>query len=127
MAKFEMLMEEPLDKKIKNAHLAGFFFGYSQCSRMIFMGIIFWIGSVVILNFGYPPEDVYMSINILMSATMGAGVSMANIPSIGRAKASAKKIFTVVDEKSTLDVRDSSKALNKEIMHGEIKFNNVNF
>ena len=71
------------------------------------MGIIFWIGSIVIINFGYPPEDVYLSINVLMSATMGAGVSMANIPSISRAKASAKKIFTVIDEKSTLDVRNS--------------------
>lgn len=86
------------------------------------MGIIFWIGSIVILNFGYAPDDVYLSINILMSATMGAGVSMANIPSISRAKASAKKIFTVIDEKSTLDVRDSSNAIHKEVVHGEIKF-----
>jgi hypothetical protein len=39
---------------------------------------------------------------------MGAGVSMANIPSVGRAKASAKKIFNVIDEKSTLDVRESA-------------------
>lgn len=27
--KFEVLMEGPLDKRIKNSHLAGFFFGYS--------------------------------------------------------------------------------------------------
>jgi hypothetical protein len=77
---------------------------------MIFMGIIFWIGSVVILELGYDPESVYMSINILISAAMGAGVSMANIPSVSRAKASGRKIFSFIDEKSTLDVRDSTNA-----------------
>jgi ABC-type multidrug transport system fused ATPase/permease subunit len=60
--KFEILMEEPLNKNVKNAHIAGFIFGYSQSSRMIFMGIIFWIGSVVIVQWGYAPEDVYIAI-----------------------------------------------------------------
>lgn len=27
--KFEVLMEEPLNKRVKNSHIAGFFFGYS--------------------------------------------------------------------------------------------------
>ena len=51
-----------------------------------------------------------MSINVLFSATMGVGLAMSNIPSIGRAKESAKIIFGIIDEKSTLDVRDGSKS-----------------
>jgi hypothetical protein len=47
---------------------------------------------------------------------------MSNIPSVGRAKESAKKIFNVIDEKSTLDVRDVSNAVKTEIAQGEIKF-----
>jgi hypothetical protein len=41
---------------------------------------------------------------------MGAGMSMSNIPSVVKAKASANKIFEIIDEKSTLDVRDAEKA-----------------
>lgn len=74
------------------------------------MGLIYYLGSIVILKWHYNAESVYMSINILMSAIMGAGISMANIPSIGRAKSSARKIFSVIDEQSTLDVRNASKS-----------------
>jgi hypothetical protein len=35
---------------------------------------------------------------------------MSNIPSVGRAKASARKIFSIVDEKSNLDIRDAEKS-----------------
>jgi hypothetical protein len=37
-----------LNVKIKNAHIAGVFFGYSLASRMIFTGVIFSLGVVVI-------------------------------------------------------------------------------
>lgn len=41
-------MQGPLNVKIKNAHVAGVFFGYSLASRMIFTGVIFSLGVVVI-------------------------------------------------------------------------------
>lgn len=108
--KFEALMEDPLNRRIKNAHIAGFAFGYSVCNRMIFMGIVFYIGSITIGKWGYDPESVYLCINVLILASMGTGMAMSNIPSIGRAKASAKTIFDIIDEKSTLDVRDGHKS-----------------
>jgi ATP-binding cassette, subfamily B (MDR/TAP), member 1 len=125
--KFKQLNTGPYLQKIKNAHLAGIMFGYSQASRMIYMGLIYYLGSVVILKWKYNPEMVYMSINILMSAVMGAGISMANIPSLGRAKASARKIFSVIDEKSTLDVRDAANSAIQKVERGEIIFKNVSF
>ena len=108
--KFHDLMLLPLNNKIKNAHLAGFFFGYAQASRMIFLGLIFWLGSVVIKQFNYDPQSVYLCINVLISASMGAGMSISNLPSIQRAKSSARKIFKVIDEKSELDVREGKKS-----------------
>lgn len=57
----------------------------------------------------------------------GAGMSMSNIPSIQRAKASAKTVFEVMDEKSELDVREGHLAPIQEVKHGEIKFVDVNF
>jgi hypothetical protein len=40
-SKFSDLMSEPLNRNIKNAHIAGFAHGYSNCSRMLFMAVIF--------------------------------------------------------------------------------------
>lgn len=108
--KFSYLMTEPLNNKVKNAHIAGFFFGYSQCCRIVFMGVILYLGTISIRTFGYDTESVYIVIQILLSASMGAGVAISNVPSVGRAKASARNIFAVIDEKSTLDVRDASKS-----------------
>jgi ABC-type transport system involved in Fe-S cluster assembly fused permease/ATPase subunit len=84
--KFESLLIEPSKRNIKNAHVAGIAFGYSQSSRMIYLGLVFWIASVVIRKWHYKPQDVYMAIQIIFSAAMGAGVSMSNIPSVSKAK-----------------------------------------
>lgn len=84
-SKFSDLMSGPLETNVKNAHISGFAHGYSQCARMIFMGIIFWIGSIMIIKYDYPPKDVYICINVLMHAAMGVGMSLSNIPSLKRA------------------------------------------
>jgi len=43
--KFEDLLVEPNQRRVRNAHIAGFFFGYSAGSRIIFIGLVFWIGT----------------------------------------------------------------------------------
>ena len=45
-----------------------------------------------------------------VAGAMGAGVATSNIPSIGKAKQSASQIFKIIDEISTLDVRDGHKS-----------------
>lgn len=58
---------------------------------------------------------------------MGAGVAMSNVPSVQKAKESAGNIFTIIDEKSTLDVREQRPGMKTKIEHGEIVFSDVNF
>jgi ATP-binding cassette, subfamily B (MDR/TAP), member 1 len=70
---------------------------------------------------------IYTSIWVLFSAVMGAGVSMSNVPSVGKAKASANSIFAIIDEKSTLDVRVSNKAPKQDVKEGSIEFRDVSF
>jgi ABC-type multidrug transport system fused ATPase/permease subunit len=77
---------------------------------MIYMGIVYYIGTICIRNWGIGAKNVYLCINVLMQGIMAASVSMSNIPSMGRAKASARKIFSIVDEKSKLDIRDAEKS-----------------
>lgn len=125
--KFSDLMEKPMNTNIKNAHLAGLAHGYSQCSRMLFMVIIFVSGNIMMRDYGYKPQDVYMAINVMMHAAFGIGMSMSNIPNVKRAKEAAGDIFSIIDEKSTLDVRDSKNAKFQRVEKGEIELKDVTF
>lgn len=125
--RFQQLLEEPSRKKVKNAHLGGFFFGYSNCARMLFLGIVFLIGSWLVREYSSEANDIYMSIYILFSTCMGAGIAMSNVPSVQKAKSSAMNIFNIIDEKSTLDVRELSSKGIKTISEGKIEFKDVNF
>lgn len=46
----------------------------------------------------------------MFTALAGASMSFSNVPSVSIAKASANTIFSIIDEKSTLDVREGHKA-----------------
>ena len=67
-------MQEPLNARIVYAHKAGLLFGFAICVRMVFWGLIYYIGSIVIQNYGYEPMPVFLSMYVLINATMGAGV-----------------------------------------------------
>lgn len=127
VSRFQQLLEEPSRKKVKNAHLGGFFFGYSNCARMLFLGIVFLIGSWLVREYSSEANDIFISIYILFSTCMGAGIAMSNVPSVQKAKNSAINIFSIIDEKSTLDVREHSGKGIKTISEGKIEFKDVTF
>mmetsp|Transcript_9302 Transcript_9302/g.12649 ORF Transcript_9302/g.12649 Transcript_9302/m.12649 type:complete len:331 (+) Transcript_9302:868-1860(+) len=104
--RFEQYLVEPSRKKVRNAHFGGFFFGYSNCARMLFLGIVFYCGSWLVQEGYGTSEEIYLSIWILFSTCMGTGIAMSNVPSVQKAKASAGNIFAIIDEKSSLDVRE---------------------
>ena len=52
LEKFDALLEEPVMSGIRQAHYAGFFFGYSNCVRFLFIGIVFYIAAFFIRNYG---------------------------------------------------------------------------
>lgn len=91
---------------MRKAHIAGFFLGYSQASLNLFVGSVFFVGSLVILKWGYSPADIFVCVCTVFTAIMGAGGAIANTPSFGKARQSASKIFKIIDENSTLDVRE---------------------
>ncbi len=125
--KYEQLLDEPASKRIRTSHIAGFFFGYSQAARMVFVGVVFYLGTLAIRKMGQKSDDVFISIWILFSCAMGAGSSMSNVPSVNKAKQSAGKIFEITDERSTLDVRSATDTQIKEVKEGKIEFKNVDF
>lgn len=122
VAKFEEFLVEPSRRKQKNAHIGGFFFGYSNCSRMLFLGLVFYIGSKLVRNGTGDSDKIYISIWILFSTCMGAGIALSNVPSVQKAKNSASNIFEIIDDPSTLDVRQQSNNKIKTIEAGSIEF-----
>lgn len=100
----------PLEQNIKNAQKAGFYYGYSQCVRIIFIGFVFYIGTLLLGVTPRTPQQMFTAINIMQLASQSAGMAAANVPSMARARDSAKKIFAIIDEKSNLDVREGKKA-----------------
>lgn len=59
MDKYEALLAGPANKRIRNAHVAGIAFGYSICIRLIYIGIVFFIGSKFIITYELNPQDVF--------------------------------------------------------------------
>lgn len=127
ITRFEHLLVEPSKKHIRNAHCGGFFFGYSNCARILFLGLVFYFGSETVKKNKYETQNIYIAIMIIFSTCMGAGIAASNIPSIQKAKHSASKVFSIVDEASTLDIRDKSGKSIKEVSEGKIEFKDVTF
>jgi len=114
-------------RRVRNANLAGFFFGYSNCARMLFVGVVFWIGSEISRRYEQDTDRIYIAIWIIFSTCMGAGIAMSNLPSVQKAKASSKNIFGIIDEPSSLDVRKLAKNATFNVERGQIQFNEVTF
>lgn len=114
-------------QRVKNAHLAGIAYGYSICTRFIYIGTVFYIASKFTIDYNLNPKDVFLSIYIIFVTAMGAGFAMSAIPSATEAKESAAKIFHFIEDKSILDVRDYKEGKIQKVQNGTIEFKNVTF
>lgn len=116
----------PLYLRIKNAHIAGVAYGYSVCVRFIYIGVVFYIGSKFTMDYKLNPEDVFKSIYVIFTSALGAGFAMSAIPNATEAKESGNTIFSMIDEKSAIDVRDYDGKIAK-VDNGTIEFKNITF
>jgi ATP-binding cassette, subfamily B (MDR/TAP), member 1 len=125
LEKFDALLDAPNMHGIKNAHISGFYFGYSQCIRFIFVGIIFYISAEILYRYDEDQEQVYIGVYTLFVSALGSGISLSSAPSVGKAKAAASTIFAIIDEPSQIDTR--SEKGEKLIKRGEIQFKSTEF
>lgn len=98
-------------------------------ARIAFICLTYWAATKTSLtpSWGIPLKNVYYTVNIIFSAAMGAGTSMSNLPSVQKAKDSARKIFEIMDEPSKLDVRVQPLNAKNSVDHGRITFHNLSF
>ena len=62
MNRYNKLLQEPLKNGVKNAHLSGVLFGYSQFIRFAFIAFIFYIGSKFIIKYADNSKDLFIAI-----------------------------------------------------------------
>eukprot|EP00347_Sterkiella_histriomuscorum_P018560 403345051 len=125
MNRFDNLLEEPNKVGVRNAHLAGFWFGYSQCVRFFFLAFVFYIASIFIFDYGDKPDDTYIGLYILFVAAIGSGISISQAPSVSKAQNAASKVFNIIEEESKIDTRSTEG--ERIISDGAIELKNVQF
>ena len=59
MQTYENLLVGPKATRIREAHLCGIAWGYSQAVRFFFVGILFYIGSVFIVKYQLDFKNVF--------------------------------------------------------------------
>ena len=104
LERYAELLIIPRQAGIKRAHISGLFFGYSQAIRFVFIGIVFYMAAVFIKqNPSLDSEQVFTGCYVVFVGSIGAGVSISQIPSTARAKEAAKLIFGIIEEPSEID------------------------
>lgn len=132
LEKYYGLLEGPNLQGIKKAHISGILYGYSQSVRFIFVALSFYFAILILENSENPERDrrsVFTAVYIMFVGAIGSGVAVSQMPSLSRAKAAARKIFTIIKEDSQVDSRDVATIGGEanQITKGYIKLQNVSF
>lgn len=130
LEKYYRLLEEPNRQGIRRAHFSGLLFGYSQSIRFVFVALTFYFAALIIANgdlTGQAREDVFTGVYVMFVGAIGAGVSVSQMPSMSKAKNSARKVFGIIEEKSQIDPRTTAGLSSDPITQGNISLENVCF
>jgi ATP-binding cassette subfamily B (MDR/TAP) protein 1 len=73
---YETLLEIPNAKGVRNAHIGGLAYGYTNCTRYIFQGLIFYLSSLIIFKYHETAEDVYISVYLMLMSALGSGMQI---------------------------------------------------
>lgn len=62
MHKYERYLDKPQGMLYRNSVISGFFFGLSQIITYITFGILFYIGTIFMRNYGVTLLDVFTAV-----------------------------------------------------------------
>lgn len=62
---------------VRKAHISGFFFGYSQYAKFGMIGIMFYLSTLVMLNYKLNPIDVYTAVYVIFIGSIGTGFNLS--------------------------------------------------
>ena len=96
--RYDDMLQEPSSQRMCNAHIAGAAFGYSLCIRFVYIGVVFYVGSIFIREMTLNSQNVYLAVLVIFTSALGAGSAMASVPNAASAFESATRIFKIIDD-----------------------------
>lgn len=113
---------------VRQSNKAGAYYALGQSGRVLYISLIFVLAiEFLVYRWEVDPTDVFTANYLLFFTFMSIGGQAANVPSVGKAKAAAIPVFSIIDEVSELDVRKPEGRDIKTIEHGKIEFKNCYF
>lgn len=104
--KSDKLELKPAKKLIANSHVSGLRLGLALAGRTIFLLLGFYMGLKFSLEyFGGDVEEILVSTVLLFFVFFYVGLKTGEWPSSEATHDSAVAVFSIIDEKSTADVR----------------------
>ena len=64
---------------------------------------MFYIAAVFTRKYSLNSQQVYSGCYVVFVGSIGSGVSISQLPSISKAKESARKVFGVIEDESKID------------------------
>ena len=125
LSKYAELLKVPHQTNIKTAHVSGLFFGYSQSIRFVYIGFVFFVAAVFVNRYGLDRETVFTGCYVVFVGAIGSGVSLSQMPSVARAKQSAKTVFGIIEEPS--EINPNQQGVEPKELTGSIVFRNLYF
>ena len=118
------LLVVPREAGIKKAHISGLFFGYSQGIRFVFIAIVFYVAAEFIKRFDLDSQEVFAGCYVVFVGSIGTGVALSSLPSISKARESAKLVFGIIEEPSRINPKQNG---SEAITHGRVEMKNLYF
>jgi ABC-type multidrug transport system fused ATPase/permease subunit len=103
---------EPVNKLSLSANIkVGIAFGITQLSQFVVFAAMFYAAGIIINNGGFDDkgqpnvsvENVFTAVFAIMFGASHAGTASVMGPDIGKATASADRIFKIIDEPSSIN------------------------
>ncbi|GMF89086.1 unnamed protein product [Phytophthora fragariaefolia] len=125
-AKFSELLQEPLTRGRREAHINGFALGFGSFVLFAAYALAFWYGGKLVDDGDITFKELMRTLMAIMMASQGIGMASTFIADSDHALKAGKAIISLRDREPPIDSFDKS-GLRPAHIEGKIEFKNVSF
>lgn len=75
--KYKFLLLEPYKKNTRKAYFLGLLMGYSNLIRFLYIGIIYFIASKLIVQYDLDSQSVFIGVYVIFVGAIGSGTALS--------------------------------------------------
>ncbi|XP_040208751.1 ATP-dependent translocase ABCB1-like [Rana temporaria] len=124
--KYNDSLQRPYRDSLKKAPLYGITYAIAQSMNYFVNAAVFRFGAWLIVRCYMHFENVFIVFSAIMFAAISVGQSNSFAPDFGKAKASAYRIFQLLDRKPAIDIY-SEEGDTLDELEGNLEFNKLRF